>query len=294
LAEGSWIEDEGEEEEEEEEEEEVVEYVKVEKTKQKLLNVEKRPLGALPLSKKNITDSKKKLRELDRADQLKMDTEEARNSLESFIYAMREKLSEDDEFLKFTNQPEVDDIFEILYESSEWLDEEGDDAKLDVLKKKMKAITDKTDAIVHRQEEHENRDQALYLFIQALVKFKNETSNITNSHEVEEEEFLEFMKYLVGQREEVMEMYTSQKEMALDVDPVFTKADLEKRRKEIEGRVRRFKFRPRRKPQVVVEEEIEVGEEGNEEKEEERVEDDVIVEEEEAVVEEEGGAFDEL
>ena len=55
-----------EEEEEEEKEEEVVEYVKVKKTKKKALKVEKKALGLKPMSWKNITDSKKKLRELDR------------------------------------------------------------------------------------------------------------------------------------------------------------------------------------------------------------------------------------
>ena len=51
---------------EEEEEEEVVEYVKVKKSKKKTLKVDKKALGLVPMSWKNITDSKKKLREMDR------------------------------------------------------------------------------------------------------------------------------------------------------------------------------------------------------------------------------------
>ena len=201
-------------------------------------------------------------------------------------------------------------MFEALYEASEWLEDEGDDAKLEEfvflfiyylflffffyalssrhlistlpprLRAKMKTITDKTNVVEHRKEEYEGRDQALINFLKVITKAKNETSNMTNSHEVEEEEMEEFLTFLKGLEEEVRELYGEALEKKLDEDPVLTRAWLEKRGKEVEGKVRRFKYRPKRKAKVV--EEIVV-----EEKEEEEKEEEVVVEEEEVIGEEE-------
>ena len=155
------------------------------------------------------------------------------------------------------------------------------------LRAKMKGITDKTDIIENRKSENEGRDENVMIFLRAVKKARNETSNMTNSHEVEEEEMEEFVQFLNGLEEEVKELYKEQAEMALDVDPVLTKAKLEKKRKEVEGKVRRFKYRPKRKAKIV--EEVVVEEEKEEEEDEEDVVEDVI----EDVVEEEGEELEE-
>ena len=80
---------------------------------------------------------------------------------------------------------------------------------------------------------------------------KNQTANITNTHEVEEEEYAKFLEFLDKEEANIFSLFKQQKDRPLDSDPLFTSHELEVKQKEIEKRVRTFRIRSKRKPKIV-------------------------------------------
>jgi len=227
--------------------------MEVKRTKKSQLKVEVRPLGVLPLQPKEINDAKKYLKDLDRADKIKRETEETRNSIETLVYDAQEKLNEDEDLQRFTNDAEKEVVFESLQQAGNWLYEEGDSATFDVLKTKLKDLRSQVDKIFNRRIEFEKRKDSAALLIGTILYARNDTSNITNSHEVEADEYERFLAYLTTEEQELFRLYDLQQVRPLDQDPLFTSADLDRKVKEIQRRARAFKLRPKRKPKVTIE-----------------------------------------
>ena len=139
----------------------------------------------------------------------------------------------------------------LLEETGAWLYDEGITASLPTLRSKAKHLHSLADPAFHRRSERERRDEVVSMYLGHILFARNQTANITKTHEVEEEEHSKFLEYLQGEEEGVLALYQQQKSRALDVDPLFTSHDLEAKQKEIEKRVKAFRIRPRRKPKVV-------------------------------------------
>jgi len=192
------------------------------------------------------------LKDLDNLDKIKFETEEARNSLETFVYDARSKLEDNEDLQKFTNAEEKELLYEALQETGNWLYDEGSTALLTELKLKSKQLHSKVDVVFERQTEYQNRDSSVSLILGAILHARNATSNITNSHEVEEEEYAKFLQYLENEQAEIIRLYQLQQKRPLDQAPLFKSSDLELKVKEIEKRIRSFRLRPKRKPKVEI------------------------------------------
>lgn len=84
-------------------------------------------LGPAPLASAEKKEASKRLRELDQAEARKRNREEARNSLEAYIYRMRDTL-EQDSFVEASTEAERVKLRKQLEEASEWLWDAGESA----------------------------------------------------------------------------------------------------------------------------------------------------------------------
>jgi len=66
-----------------------------------------------------------RIREISERDRQRRETERAKNTLEAYIYEVREKLSDDEEFIKHITDDEREKLVAELESSSEWLEGGG-------------------------------------------------------------------------------------------------------------------------------------------------------------------------
>ncbi|CAF0839119.1 unnamed protein product [Didymodactylos carnosus] len=129
-----------------------------------------------------IDSSIKKLRELDANDRLMHELATAKNNLEAFIYDMKDKVENDQRYIKLSTKEDLETIQTKLQEISEWL-WEGDGITADV-KSKLDELKSLTRALTIRVKEQELRPVKL--------KELKETLNLT-------EHFLKSAKMMIGE-----------------------------------------------------------------------------------------------
>ncbi|EGN94918.1 hypothetical protein SERLA73DRAFT_114391 [Serpula lacrymans var. lacrymans S7.3] len=113
------------------------------------------------LEKKAARD---RLRNMDYQEMGKLRREEARNSLEGYLYRVRDLLDDeipDTPFKKCSKQSERKAISEKLSETITWLHSEGDDAETSQLREKHNALETLEKPIIHRYQEIEAFPRAL-------------------------------------------------------------------------------------------------------------------------------------
>ncbi len=169
---------------------------------------------------------------------------QVRNSIETFVYDVRSKLEEDEDLQKYTTAEEKEKILEVLEETGGWLYEEGSTASLVALKSKDKYLHSLADPLFARRSEHEGRDHAVRLFLAHILYAKNQTANITHTHEVEEDEYAKFLDFLAKEEDTIVSLYRQQQDRPLHLNPLFTAHDLDVKQKDFEKRVKAFRLRP--------------------------------------------------
>ncbi|XP_019425878.1 PREDICTED: heat shock 70 kDa protein 16-like [Lupinus angustifolius] len=85
-------------------------------------------------------------------------TKDKKNSLESYVYEMRNKLSST--YRSFASEQEKDDISRSLLETEEWLYEDGDDETELAYSSKLEDLKKLVDPIENRYKDEEGRTQA--------------------------------------------------------------------------------------------------------------------------------------
>merc|ERR1712083_885874 len=112
--------------------------------------------------------SRKKLEDLDKADQERHEHETALNELQSFVYDMQEKLYME-EYESASTDEEKEKIKTMCSETSDWLDEEvGPFTPTQELKDKLKALKELTSALFARVREHSERPEAILALANTL------------------------------------------------------------------------------------------------------------------------------
>lgn len=89
-----------------------------------LLPAENLPANFRLLTKEQKDAARKRIKALEKRDNDKLRTDEAKNDFESLIYAFKDFL-QDDANLKYTT--ESDELLEKLQKASDWLDDAGSD-----------------------------------------------------------------------------------------------------------------------------------------------------------------------
>jgi hypoxia up-regulated 1 len=116
--------------------------------------------GCNNLPSEELNRMKKRLIAFDTSDSTRFSREEDLNHLEGFTYKVRDML-EDAKFAEFSTEAERTAIEKLLSETSEWLYDVGQDSSSEALKTKLKDLHALTDPIKRRQNEAEQRPEAV-------------------------------------------------------------------------------------------------------------------------------------
>ncbi|XP_010540828.1 PREDICTED: heat shock 70 kDa protein 17-like [Tarenaya hassleriana] len=117
------------------------------------LKVVEKTVGlGMPFPKESLAEAKRKLEALDKKDAERRRTAELKNSLESYIYATKEKL-ETPEFEKISTQEERESFVEKLDEVQDWLYMDGEDANVTEFQDRLDSLKAIGSPISFRSEE---------------------------------------------------------------------------------------------------------------------------------------------
>lgn len=115
----------------------------------------------LTKSLKEQTDEvKKRIDEFAEFERNKLRRENAVNALESHVIEAQQKLGEE-EYSTCATEKQIEEITKMCSEISDWLYEDGIDAKVEVYEKKLEDLRKKTDEIFAKHWEHRERPDAL-------------------------------------------------------------------------------------------------------------------------------------
>jgi len=228
------------------------EYIETEKkyTRRENLKLEITYQSAEAWTNKERFDAEKILRDLDKRDSDKKKADEVRNSIETYIYDTKDKLSEyhDDYSLieKVTTEEQREEVIAALNAADDWLFEVESNAEgLPLFRAKLDELHKLGDPIFLRKAELLARPEAvaaarkeLATFEAAMRKWNSTKPQIT---EEEKEDLSDLIESVLGFIENKTK---EQEEKSLSEDPVFSASDVESR---VE-RVRKLFDRLSRKP----------------------------------------------
>lgn len=191
-----------------------------------------------PLSADEVAHASKRLQEMEAADQEVRNIEAAKNSLESFVYESREKLTGDELCLQVSTEAEREAIVEELTAAENWLyEDEAMSASAAVFAAKLKGLDEKVGPIKARVYELEQRPLMTELVTKTLNYTKTTLEFVRRNMTWVEEKDLQ----LVANMSEKFETWyanvtTLQQERALTEEPAYrareVKTKLDKLRKE--------------------------------------------------------------
>jgi hypoxia up-regulated 1 len=171
---------------------------------------------------------KERLASFDRADRARKDREEDINNLESFIYKVRDYLS-DESFITFSSSAVRDQLEKLREETSEWMSD-ASSATSSELKEKLKALKAIVSPVLSRKAEAQKRPEFVELMQQALNQTKMLISVIQDSieeaarSEASTRSLVEEMKSAAAEAEASVSASTDSAEASPTSDPL---ADLE-------------------------------------------------------------------
>ena len=128
------------------------------------------PMGlGSPPSETSLSDIKARLKAFDTSDKARLDRAEALNSLESYTYKTRDYL-EDAEFKKHSTADARNDLAKKLSATSEWLYEDGLNAKTADYKAKLKDLKSLAEPVLSRMRETKGRGKAMRKLSHVITK----------------------------------------------------------------------------------------------------------------------------
>ncbi|GAB6024272.1 hypothetical protein CHUAL_008965 [Chamberlinius hualienensis] len=193
------------------------------------------------ISDNEYQDLKQKLKLFNDKEKAKFELEESRNSLESFILETREKLYED-EFQTATTEEEREQILNKLSETSDWLYEESEDAKVKVFKEKLSSVKSATREMYERVREHRDRPEALNALKDMLngsEYFYKQAANLTEDEQYFTQVELETLNKLITETKEwANDKEEEQNKLELFKNPVLTVSQIVEKMQAIDREVK--------------------------------------------------------
>ncbi|KAF9300744.1 hypothetical protein BGZ74_007542 [Mortierella antarctica] len=223
--------------------------------------------GIIPLTRDEKKESLLKIQRLDALDAAKRAREEARNSLESFLYRGRDLLYKD-EFIEASTEEEREKLIEALSTASDWL-EDNEDAETPEFQSRLKALRNLERPISFRASERISRPKA----------FASLTTSVTMARAVGEQLLTgegafhdpEDVQKLFDACDEVLgwikEKEAAQAELPHWKDGVVTTREIQLRGNPVEREISRLMSK--KKPKITKKKEEEKKEEEEKEKKEE-------------------------
>lgn len=102
-------------------------------------------------------------------DQLEQEKADARNAVEEYVYGIREKLYELDEYI---TEKDKTAFSELLTNMENWLYDEGEDQPKKVYVEKLEVLKKSGDPVVHRQKEFLQRPTAFEELAKVIIHYE--------------------------------------------------------------------------------------------------------------------------
>jgi hypothetical protein len=199
------------------------------RTHKKTLDVEEYYVGKIqPLSKELKEEYKFNLAELARMDKERVLLEEAKNQLESYIYKVKNKLSDDEEKIaKISTEEQREELSKLAMEAEDWLFDEGDTAEVAIIRGKYEELATPAEKIWFRLTESTARPEA----VQALKDKLTETEEKLNKwfegkDYITEEEKSDLASKFEAARKWLADKEEEQAAKAPHEDPAFTSEEV--------------------------------------------------------------------
>ncbi|ORX95062.1 heat shock protein [Basidiobolus meristosporus CBS 931.73] len=209
--------------------------------------------GSTNVDKTVVNKLKELENEMYAADKLVADTEERKNALEEYVYDTRSKLES-----KFKDYvlPEVKESFsKQLYDTEDWLYDEGEDATKSVYINKLNELKAIGDPIARRFKEHEERPRAARLLRETIEKFAIDvTSNDPRYEHISDEEKKSIVDRCEKAQAWLAEKMDQQSVLTKVQDPVVTSQEILKEREALVFFATPILSKPKPKPEPPKEE----------------------------------------
>lgn len=227
-----------------------------------------------PYSEEIMAESKAKLDELARIDKERMMLEEIRNTYESYIYLIKNKLSDfEDEIAAISTEEQREALLKSASEAEDWMYDEGYDADLETYKKKYEELSAPAEKVFFRMTEVSAREEAVQELTKKLDKVEALMEKwVTSMPQVTEEERGEVIAKVNEIRAWITEKTEAQAAADPTTDPVFTSAEVPLQTVDLQKIVGKLSKKPKPVPKKEEEKKNETETESEEKKEEDSTE----------------------
>merc|ERR1712157_576874 len=232
-------------------------FITVQKEKKKVhrrsLKVTAFYIGKIqPYSASLVLESRTKLLELAAKDKARMLLEEAKNKYESYIYFVKNKLSDDeDEISKVSTEEQRTSLLNFATEAEDWLYEDGYDADLETYTAKYQELAEPAEKIFFRWSEMIARPEAVLSLQSKLVKVEELMTKWKETKpQVTEEERNDVLAKVEKVKEWIKDMEEKQAELESFEDPAFNSTEVPLQTKSLETLVTKLSKKPKPKPVV--------------------------------------------
>lgn len=199
-----------------------------------------------------MAESRHKLYELAQRDKERMMLEEAKNKVESYIYKMKNKLSDDEETMaKFSTEAEREKIQTLSAAAEDWLYDDGATANQTTLEAKYEELSDSLEPILLRIEESVARPKALNELNKKLTDAEALLVQWeTSKPQITEEERQSVTTLIERVRQWIDEQEAAQAQRQLSEEPAYLSREIPDQFRPIEALVLRLSRKPKPKPVV--------------------------------------------
>lgn len=203
-----------------------------------------------PYSPELMAESKAKMQELARKDKERQMLDEARNNLESYIYLIKNKLSDDEVAIgKISTEEQREECLTLANAAEEWMSDDGYDADLPTMIAKFTELSNPFEKIRFRQAEAVARPVAMEALTKKLVQVEElMTKWETTMTQVTEEERKEVLTKVETVKLWMKEQTDAQEKVPPTEEPAFKSVDVPLQTKGVESILGRLSRKPKPKP----------------------------------------------
>jgi hypoxia up-regulated 1 len=181
--------------------------------------VKREDIHKIPFSER--IHSKATLQKWDDIDSLRINTQNAKNELESYIFQMRELLY-DETFVSMSLEEERELISTKVTEASEWLENEGETTTLEIYKAKKSDLESYSKDINIRMKESTARPEAIQKCLGYINVTRDYLPDIIKSQQVTVEEVSSLLKICDEIEAWIAKKYQEQNDLELYKNPTLT------------------------------------------------------------------------
>ena len=230
------------------------------RTIKRTLSVETTYVGRVrPHSEEQLAASKAKLLEMAEKDKERMMLEESRNKVESYIYHIKNTISDREEELKLVSTEEQrEEAMKLALDAQEWMDDDGYGADFATMEDKYASLAGPFEMIMLRLKEKDDRPAA----VAALNKKLTEVESLlvkweTSKPQITEEERNSVVEKIEEVRKWIEDKEKEQSAKKSHEDPAFLSADVPAQIKPVETLVMKLSKKPKPKKEEKPESETE-------------------------------------